>query len=48
MMSTIYCDLRKKFLIEAMNEIYGNNKNKIIVDKDIENIVPLLDKNMVG
>jgi hypothetical protein len=28
-----------------MNEIYARNKNKIVVDKDIENIVPLLDRN---
>ena len=36
---------KDRLFIEAMNEIYGNNKNKIIVDKDIENIVPFLNKN---
>jgi len=36
---------KDRLFLEAMNEIYGNNKNKIIVDKDIENIVPFLNKN---
>ena len=36
---------KDRLFIEAMNEIYSNNKNKIIVDKDIENIVPFLNKN---
>jgi len=36
---------KDRLFIEAMNEIYINNKNKIIVDKDIENLVPFLNKN---
>ena len=36
---------KDRLYLETMNEIYAKNKNKIIVDKDIENIVPLLDRN---
>lgn len=36
---------RDRLFIETMNEIYSRNKNKIIVDKDIEHLVPLLNKN---
>jgi len=36
---------KDRLFIETMNEIYSNNKNKIIVDKDIENLVPFLNKN---
>jgi len=28
-----------------MNYVLNRNKNKIIIDKDIENLVPLLDQN---
>ena len=36
---------KDRLYLETMNEIYAKNKNKIVVDKDIENIVPLLDRN---
>ena len=36
---------KDRLYLETMNEIYSKNKNKIVVDKDIENLVPLLDKN---
>ena len=31
--------------IETMDFILSKNSNKIIIDKDIENLVPLLDQN---
>ena len=39
---------KDRLFIEAMEEIYSSNKNKIIVDKDIENLVPFLNKKGVG
>ena len=36
---------KDRLYIETMEFILSNNKNKIIVDKDIENLVPLLDQN---
>ena len=36
---------KSRMYIETMNYILSNNKNKIIIDKDIENLVPLLDQN---
>ena len=36
---------KDRLFIETMNEIYSKNKNIIIVDKDIENLVPFLNKN---
>ena len=36
---------KDRLYIEMMNVVLSNNKNKIIVDKDIENLVPLLDQN---
>jgi len=38
---------KDRLYIETMNKVLGQNKNKIIVDKDIENLVPLLDKNKI-
>ena len=38
---------KDRLYIEAMNEILSNNSNKIIVDKDIENLVPFLDQNKI-
>ena len=39
---------KDRLFIEAMEEIYSNNKNKIIVDKDIEHLVPFLNKKGIG
>ena len=36
---------KDRLYIEMMNIVLLNNKNKIIIDKDIENLVPLLDQN---
>ena len=36
---------KDRLYIEMMKDVLSNNKNKIIVDKDIENLVPLLDQN---
>ena len=36
---------KDRLYIETMEFVLSNNKNKIIVDKDIENLVPLLDQN---
>ena len=36
---------KDRLYIEMMKEILSNNNNKIIIDKDIENLVPLLDQN---
>ncbi len=36
---------KDRLYIEMMESILSNNKNKIIIDKDIENLVPLLDQN---
>ena len=36
---------KDRLYIETMNYVLAKNKNKIIVDKDIENLVPLLDQN---
>ena len=38
---------RDRLYIEMMHSVLGNNKNKIIVDKDIENLVPFLDNNNI-
>ena len=39
---------KDRLFIEAMEEIYSNNSNKIIVDKDIEHLVPFLNKRNIG
>ena len=36
---------RDRLYIETMEYVLSKNKNKIIVDKDIENLVPFLDQN---
>ena len=36
---------KDRLYIEMMDVVLSNNKNKIIIDKDIENLVPLLDQN---
>ena len=36
---------KDRLYIEMMDYVLTNNHNKIIVDKDIENLVPLLDQN---
>ena len=36
---------KDRLYIETMQHVLSNNKNKIIVDKDIENLVPFLDQN---
>ena len=36
---------KDRLYIETMEYVLSNNKNKIIVDKDIENLVPFLDQN---
>jgi len=36
---------KDRLYIETMNYVLNRNKNKIIIDKDIENLVPLLDQN---
>ena len=38
---------KDRLYIEMMNSVLSNNKNKIIVDKDIENLVPFLEKNNI-
>ena len=39
---------KDRLYIEMMDVVLSNNKNKIIIDKDIENLVPLLDQNRLG
>lgn len=36
---------KDRLFLEAMEEIYSGNKNKIVVDKDIEHLVPFLNKS---
>ena len=36
---------KDRLYIETMNYVLAKNRNKIIIDKDIENLVPLLDQN---
>ena len=36
---------KDRLYIETMEYVMSKNKNKIIVDKDIENLVPLLDQS---
>ena len=36
---------KSRMYIETMDFILSKNSNKIIIDKDIENLVPLLDQN---
>ena len=36
---------KTRMYIETMNIILSKNKNKIIIDKDIENLVPFLNQN---
>ena len=36
---------KDRLYIEMMDVVLSNNKNKIIVDKDIENLVPFLERN---
>ena len=38
---------KDRLYIEMMNSVLSNNKNKIIVDKDIENLVPFLERNNI-
>jgi len=39
---------KDRLYIEMMDVVLSNNKNKIIIDKDIENLVPFLDQNRFG
>ena len=39
---------KDRLYLETMEEILSKNKNKIIVDKDIENLVPFLNQKMNG
>ena len=39
---------KDRLYIEMMEEVLSNNKNKIIVDKDIENLVPFLNQKLNG
>ena len=39
---------KDRLYIEMMDVVLSNNKNKIIIDKDIENLVPFLDQNRLG
>ena len=39
---------KDRLYIEMMETVLGNNKNKIIVDKDIENLVPFLNQKLNG
>ena len=38
---------KDRLYIEMMKSVLSNNRNKIIVDKDIENLVPFLEKNNI-
>ena len=38
---------KDRLYIETMEQILSANKNKIIVDKDIEHLVPFLDQNKI-
>jgi|TARA_B100001540_G_C15810021_1_gene644028 membrane protease subunit HflK len=37
---------KDRLYLETMEEVLSNNKNKIIVDKDIENLVPFLNQKL--
>ena len=39
---------RDRLYLETMEYVLSNNKNKIIVDKDIENLVPFLNQKLNG
>ena len=39
---------KDRLYIEMMETVLSNNKNKIIVDKDIENLVPFLNQKLNG
>ena len=39
---------KTRMYIETMHHILSRNKNIIIVDKDIENLVPFLDQNKLN
>ena len=39
---------KDRLYLETMEAILSKNKNKIIVDKDIENLVPFLNQKMNG
>ncbi len=39
---------KDRLYLETMEEIFSKNKNKIIVDKDIENLVPFLNQKING
>jgi membrane protease subunit HflK len=39
---------RDRLYLETMEYVLSNNKNKIIVDKDIENLVPFLNQRLNG
>ena len=39
---------KDRLYIEMMEEVLSSNKNKIIVDKDIENLVPFLNQKLNG
>ena len=39
---------KDRLYIEMMETVLSNNKNKIIVDKDIENLVPFLNQRLNG
>ena len=37
---------KDRLYLETMEAVFANNKNKIIVDKDIENLVPFLNQKL--
>jgi len=39
---------KDRLYLETMEHVLSNNKNKIIVDKDIENLVPFLNQKLNG
>ncbi len=39
---------KDRLYIETMENVLSKNHNKIIIDKDIENLVPLLNQKMIG
>jgi len=39
---------KDRLYLETMEYVLSNNKNKIIVDKDIENLVPFLNQKLNG
>ena len=44
-LTNVYISRVDRLYLETMEEVLSQNKNKIIVDKDIENLVPFLNQN---